>query len=80
MSLRNEAHRFAISYHRLLRDKRIVTSELDDILGVGKEKKKSLIKYFGSVESIKQSSVAELILVPGINKALAEKILESLRK
>ena len=72
-------HETAISYHRKLRDKDVTKSELDDIKGIGEAKKKALLKHFGSVEKIKNASVEELTEVNGINKNLAEVILEKLR-
>ena len=67
-------HDTAISYYRKLHEKSLSHSELDDIKGIGDAKKKALIKYFGSVEKIKDASIEELIKVKGINKELAEKI------
>ncbi len=74
----DEVHDTAISYHRKLRDESITKSELDDIKGIGEAKKKALLKYFGSVEKIRNSSIEELIKVNGINKELAKNILEQL--
>lgn len=68
-------HDTAISYHRKLRDKAITKSELDDIQGIGKVKKQSLLKKFGSVEKIRQASIEELMEVRGITKELAKKII-----
>lgn len=67
-------HDTAITYHRKLRDKEITKSELDEISGIGKVKKQVLLKYFGSVERIKQATIEELTKVKGITKELAEKI------
>ena len=67
-------HDTAITYHRKLRDKEITKSELDDIQGIGKVKKQSLLKKFGSVEKIRQASIEELMEVKGITKELAKKI------
>lgn len=74
----DEVHDTAISYHRKLRDESITKSELDDIKGIGDVKKKALLKYFGSVEKIKNSSLEELIKVNGINEELAQNILQQL--
>ena len=70
----DEVHDTAISYHRKLRDEDITKSELDEIEGIGKVKKMALLKYFGSVEKIRDSSVEELMKVKGINEQLAKKI------
>ena len=67
-------HDTAISYHRKLREKSIVKSELDNIKGIGKIKKQELLKTFGSVEKIKKASIEELCKVKGITKKLAEEI------
>jgi excinuclease ABC subunit C len=71
---RDEAHRFAITYHRKLRGKRAVQSELDDISGIGEVRKKALLRHFGSVEKIKQAAVEELAAVKGMSKKAAEEI------
>ena len=71
-------HDTAITYHRKLRDKSVIKSELDNIKGIGEAKKKALLKKFGSVEKIKNANIDELILVKGINRELAENIKNSL--
>ena len=75
---RDEAHRFAISYHRRLRYKEGVTSILDDILGIGPKRKKALLHKFSSVEAIKDASTEEISQTKGITLALANKIKEYL--
>ncbi len=69
-------HDTAISYHRKLRERAITKSELDEIKGIGEVKKKELLKHFGSVKQIKQSSKEELMLVKGITEKIAEEILK----
>jgi len=76
--IRDEAHRFAITYNRKVRSKRTIASALDGIAGVGKARRESLLKEFGSVERIKQATVDDLARVKGISKRLAEKILKAL--
>jgi excinuclease ABC subunit C len=76
--VRDEAHRFAITYHKTLRDQRTIASRLDQIPGVGPAKKRLLLKHFGSVKRIREASVAELSALPGINAGLAETIKERL--
>ena len=76
----DEVHDTAISYHRKIREKSITKSELDDIKGIGNAKKVALLKEFGSIEKIRNSSVEELEKVDGINNNLAKKILEELNK
>jgi excinuclease ABC subunit C len=69
--IRDEAHRFAVTFHRSLREKRTIKSELDDIPGVGFERKIALLRQFSSVDRIKIASEAELNAVKGIPKNLA---------
>ena len=64
--VRDEAHRFAINYHRSKRSKRMTTSALDGIPGLGQGRKAALLKHFGSVKRLRQASVEELNAVPGI--------------
>ena len=73
--VRDEAHRFAITYHRRLREKRAVHSELDDIPGIGEVRKKALLRYFGSVGKIKVATVEELAAVAGMTRKAAEEIV-----
>lgn len=77
-SIQEEVHRFAISYHRSLRDKKLTKSQLDDVKGVGPKRKLALIKRFKDVESIKKASIEELMEVEGINRDIAENILKTL--
>ncbi len=78
--IRDEAHRFAIGYHKALRSKRIRSSALDDIPGIGPRKKALLLNRFFTVEKIRSLGVEELARVPGIGKSLAQDILKSLTK
>jgi excinuclease ABC subunit C len=75
---RDEAHRFAISYHQRLRRKEGITSALDNIPGIGPKRKKALIRRFGSIEAIKEASPEELSQTEGITLALAKKVKEYL--
>jgi excinuclease ABC subunit C len=74
--VRDEAHRFAITYHRKLRERRAVHSELDDIPGIGEKRKKALLRHFGSIEKIKQAPAEELAAVQGMSRKAAEQIAE----
>ena len=72
--IQDEAHRFAIEYHRSLRSKAQVKSVLDDIPGVGPARRKALMRGFQSIEEIKAASVEELAALPEINRRAAEAI------
>ena len=72
--IRDEAHRFAITYHRRLRGKEALSSPLENILGIGKKRRLQLLKKFGSLENIRNASVEELTTLPGITPSLAEKL------
>ena len=69
--LRDEAHRFAITTHRAGRSKALVTSELDEIAGVGPSRKRALLNHFGSARGVKAAGLVDLEAAPGINKATA---------
>ncbi len=70
--VRDEAHRFAITFHRELRDKGMVASILDDVPGLGPKRRKQLLKHFGSVKRMREASLEEIEAVPGIPKQVAE--------
>ena len=72
--LRDEAHRFAITAHRGLRNKRTLRSVLDEIPGVGPQKRKALLVHLGSARNVQQASIAEIAAVPGIGDTLAARI------
>lgn len=76
--VRDEAHRFALGYHRKLRAKESFRSALDNIPGLGATKKKALLTAFKSVREISEASVNDLLTVPGINRKLAERIKEAI--
>lgn len=75
--LRDEAHRFAITYHRHLRNKTIKDSVLDDILGIGDTRKKLLLKHFGSVSRMRKMGIKDIMVIPGIGKELADMIIKT---
>jgi len=76
--LRDEAHRFAITFHREKRAKSMISSELDAVPGLGKAKQAALRKHFGSMKKIRAASIEELVQVPGIGEKLAAIIKENL--
>jgi excinuclease ABC subunit C len=78
--IRDESHRFAISLHRKQRKRRTVRSQLDDIPGLGQKRARLLLRRFGSIKKLKESSKEELMEIPGIGEKLAEVIVEGLRK
>ena len=72
--LRDEAHRFAITYHRNLREKHIRESVLDEVSGIGEAKKLRLLRKFKSVYGIARASVAEIAAVAGVNESVAAEV------
>lgn len=72
--VRDESHRFAITYHRKLRSKNIQASSLDDIVGIGKKRKIALLKEFGDIENIKKASIEELAKIDGMSLKTAENV------
>ena len=77
--IRDEAHRFAITYHRKLRGKRNLVSVLDHIEGVGPKRREQLWRHFGSLENIKEAEVEEMASLEGMNKAAAQRIYDFFR-
>jgi excinuclease ABC subunit C len=73
-NVQDEAHRFAISYHRSLRSKTVVKSQLDEVPGIGPARRQALLKKFGSLKNIKSATIEELSEVQGMNKKTAEMI------
>jgi len=79
MRVRDEAHRFALKYHRTLRSKKYGKSVLEEIPGIGKKRKKILLSHFGSVERIRMASVQEIASLPTFNVNLAKRVKEYLK-
>ncbi|MDO8747025.1 MAG: helix-hairpin-helix domain-containing protein, partial [Thermodesulfovibrionales bacterium] len=77
--IRDEAHRFAVSFHRKLRDKRLMESPLKKIQGIGEKRRLALLRHFGSIEGIRKASVYDIAGIKGFNKKIAEKVIESLK-
>jgi excinuclease ABC subunit C len=78
--VRDEAHRFAITYHKSLRDKKTVQSDLDRVIGIGPKRKQLLLKHFGSMKRIREATLQELAQAPGMNLKIAESIKEQLEQ
>lgn len=76
--LRDEAHRFAIAYHRSLRTKRTLHSELEDIVGIGPKRRERLLKHFGSLKRLRAASTDDIAAVPGFSRKLAETVVQRL--
>jgi excinuclease ABC subunit C len=74
MRVRDEAHRFAIAYHKKLRTKKAFESELDSIPGIGKKRKTMLLEHFGSVSAIREATIEEISALPGMNRKTAEEL------
>lgn len=79
-SIRDEAHRFAVGYHRKLRDKRMLQSPLEEIHGVGKKRRLELLRVFGSIKGIKKAGVDDIAILKGFNKTIAEHLYNELRR
>ncbi len=80
VGIRDEAHRFAITYHRKLRETTSLESELDFVVGIGEKRKRSLLKKFASLDEIRVATPDEIADVPGFNRVLAERILLQLNE
>jgi excinuclease ABC subunit C len=78
--IRDEAHRFAITYHRGLRGRQLTKSALDAVPGIGPARRRALLRAFGSAAGVRRASVAELEAVPGISHGLAAVIKEALER
>ncbi|MGH3993351.1 MAG: helix-hairpin-helix domain-containing protein, partial [Pseudonocardiaceae bacterium] len=76
--VRDEAHRFAISYHRQKRSARMTSSVLDGVAGLGQTRRTALLKHFGSVRRIRQATVDEITEVPGVGPQTARAVLAAL--
>jgi excinuclease ABC subunit C len=76
--IRDEAHRFAISFHRMRRTKTAMGSALDPVPGIGVKRKKALLKHFGSIKKIRAATIDELTALPGMNRKAAEAVKSNL--
>ena len=72
--VRDEVHRYAITYHRNLRGKNATMSVLDTIPGIGQTRRRELLKFFGSVDKLKQASVDQIAQAPAMNKKVAASV------
>lgn len=76
--IRDEAHRFGVTYHRNLRGKSAVRSGLDEIEGIGPKRRRALLQKFGSLDAIRQATIDDIAAVPGMNRKMAEKLKDEL--
>lgn len=76
--VRDEAHRFAITFHRSKRSRRMTASALDSVRGLGESRRTALVAHFGSVANLKRATVAEIVEVPGIGETTAKSVLAAL--
>ncbi len=76
--VRDEAHRFAITYHRKVRGRQTIVSQLDGVPGIGPKRRSALLKHFGSIDAIRAATVEELASVPGMSRKAAEQLKMSL--
>ena len=80
IQVRDEAHRFAIVYHRMRRERKLLSSELDKVQGLGRSKKQRLLQFFSSIQRVKQANVDEICQVEGFSKKLAQRVLNQLNE
>ncbi len=78
--VRDEAHRFAVQYHRLRRKRRTLSSALDEVPGIGPKRKQLLLRHFGSLERLRAASLEELARVPGLPRSVATRVYEKLHE
>ncbi len=78
--VRDEAHRFAITYHRQKRSRAMTTSALDGVPGLGETRKKALLTRFGSLKRLRAASVEDIMAVPGVGRRTAEAVAAALRR
>lgn len=76
--VRDEAHRFAVTFHRQRHSKATSRSALDDVPGIGPKRKRALLRHFGSFRRVKEASVDELMAVPGMGREVAERLIDHL--
>ncbi|HIJ96653.1 MAG TPA: excinuclease ABC subunit UvrC [Desulfuromonadales bacterium] len=77
-AIRNEAHRFAIDYHRTLRSKSGIASGIDQVSGIGAKRRIALLRHFGSLQRLQSATIEEMADITGMNRTVAEKLYESL--
>jgi excinuclease ABC subunit C len=78
--IQDEVHRFAITYHRTLRDKRTLYSILDEIPKIGEKRRRELLKKFGSIDNIRKATYEELLSTPSMDSIASKSIMEYFKK
>lgn len=78
--IRDEVHRVAVTYHRRLRDKRFTRSPLENVRGIGKKRRLALLRYFGSIDSVRNATIEQITQLKGFNKRVAENLIKELRR
>jgi len=78
-TIRDEAHRYAIAFHRKRRSNRAMASALDDIPGIGKKRKKELLRHFGSIDAMAAAGIEEIAALPSMNRKAAADLQAALR-
>jgi excinuclease ABC subunit C len=73
--IRDEAHRFAVTFHKKLRRRRTLRSALEDVPGVGQKRKRELLKHFGSLKKVREAGAEELVRAPGMSRTAAEAVV-----
>ncbi len=79
IAIRDEVHRFALSFHRKIRGREFLESPLERVKGIGKKRRLALLKHFGSIDAIRKATVEEIASVKGMNRAVAERLKKSLQ-
>jgi len=79
-AIRDEAHRFAIEYHRTLRSKGSISSGIEQIPGIGAKRRTALLRHFGSLQRLKEASMEDIATVEGMTRSLAESVYTHLRQ
>jgi excinuclease ABC subunit C len=79
-AIRDEAHRFAVEYHRTLRSKGGIASGIEQVPGIGVKRRTALLRHFGSLQRLKEASVEEIAAVEGMSRPLADSIFTRLHK
>lgn len=78
--IRDESHRFAVGYHRIIRDRQMVTSLLREVKGIGPTRLRALLNHFDSIKDVRNASVEEIETIPGFTRELAHQLFKSFHR